>query len=150
FQQTADGGLTLDGDPLPPLDTDLATLARVQSVEVQARGSSFPEVELQVAALDSMGVHVPRLGPVAFAVTEDGKPVSFTLRRSELQPRVVLLFDVSTSIPPEFTGMNAVSVADQIVQQLYAGSTDALVRIAHVSFGATFESTTWATNVMEA
>jgi hypothetical protein len=150
YAQTGDGGLTLNGEPLPRLETDPAALARVASVQTTANPAAFPRVTLAVSALDAMGRHVPRLGASAFKVEEDGVPVSFTLQRAELKPRVVLLFDGSSSVPATFLGAGAASVGDQIVQQLYATNPNAEVRVASVYFGARFATNSWATTLAEA
>ena len=120
------------------------------TVQVTANPAAFPRVTLTVSALDAMGLHVPRLGASAFKVEEDGVPVSFTLQRAELKPRVVLLFDQSLSIPAAFLGAGAAAVGDQIVQQLYASNPNAQLRVATVYFGARFATNSWANTLAEA
>jgi hypothetical protein len=151
YAEASGGGLTVNGESLAPSTTDPAAIAKVVSVKANANGSAFPRIRVDVSALDSGGKNVPKLGASAFDVREDGQPVSFALSRNEAPPpRVVLLYDTSTSIPPAFLGSGAVDLGNQIVQPLYAKYPNAQVRVAGMSFGADWASGTWATTLTEA
>jgi hypothetical protein len=150
YAQTA-GGLTLDGAPIAEGTTDPAAIAKVTQVKATPNGSAFPRVSVTVSALDAAGKNVPQLGASAFTVREDGQPMSFSLTRNEMPaPRVVLLYDTSTSIPSQFLGAGAVDVGNQIVQPLYAKYPAAQVRVAGMAFGATWLSSSWATTLADA
>jgi hypothetical protein len=151
YEDDGSGGLIVNGEPVAAGVTDPAVIARVTTVKARVQGNSYPRIGVTVSALDPTGKQVPRLGASAFTVKEDGKPVSFSLTRNEAPPpRVVLLFDLSTSVPPEFLGAGAVAVGNQIVSQLYAAYPEARVRVATIYFGARFVTTTWATSLAEA
>lgn len=151
YEQAPGGGLTVNGEPVPDAITDPAQVAKVETVNLRANGSAFPRIGVTVSALDSTGQNVPRLGASAFEVREDGELVSFSLTRNEAPPpRVVLLYDLSTSLPPEFLGQGAVDLGNQIVQPLYAKYPAAEVRVAAINFGADWMSGTWATTLADA
>lgn len=144
FEQTPDG-VVVNGEPLAPVETDPAAVLRVQDVRVRANGGAFGRIYLAVGALDSEGLNVPRLGASAFEVKEDGVPVSFSLTRNEAPaPKVVLLYDLSTSIPPEFLGAGAVELGNQVIAPLYAKFPDARVRVGTMNFGAGWVTDGWA------
>ena len=108
-------------------------------------------MRVAVSALDAAGKGVPRLGSAAFEVREDGEPISFSLTRNEAPPpRVVILYDTSTSLPPEFLGAGAVALGNQIVGPLYAAYPEAQVRVASIFFGANWVAGGWATTLAEA
>jgi hypothetical protein len=151
YTQDAMGALSVNGEPVAAGVTDPAVIARVASVQARPQGNAYPRVGVTVSALDAAGKPVPRLGASAFEVKEDGKPVSFSLSRNEAPPpRVVLLFDASTSLPAEFRGAGAVTIGNQIVSGLYAAHPAARVRVATIYFGARFVTNTWATTLAEA
>jgi len=145
------GALSVNGEPVAAGVTDPAVIARVATVQARPQGNAYPRIGVTVSALDSTGKQVPRLGASAFEVKEDGKPVSFSLSRNGAPPpRVILLFDASTSLPAEFRGAGAVTIGNQIVSGLYAAHPAAQVRVATIYFGARFVSNTWATSLTEA
>jgi hypothetical protein len=149
YTRTA-GGISINGTPIAS-GGDPAAIARVASISARAPGSAFPRMGVTVSALDRMGANVPNLGASAFQVLEDGKPVSFSVTQKQAPaPRVVLLFDASTSIPAEFRGASAVAMGNQIVDALYAAHANAQLRVATISVGAIFATTTWATTATAA
>lgn len=151
YTQTEGGGLAVNGEPLAEVDTDPGSLAKVASIEIHPNGSAYRRVRVAVTARDADGNQVPRLGSAAFKLEEDGKPISFTLTRNEAPPpRVVILYDTSTSLPPEFLGAGAVELGNDIIGPLYAAYPDAQVRVGSVFFGAQWVAGGWATNLAEA
>jgi hypothetical protein len=142
--------LTVNGTPLAEGTSDPAEIARVESVGVTAEPAAFPRVTLRVRAQDGDGENVDNLEAGAFTVTEDGEPVSFNVTRNEAPPpRVVILFDVSTSVPPEFLGAGTVAIAQDIIAGLYDASAEASIRLGVISFGVTWMGP-WASNEADA
>jgi hypothetical protein len=151
YDLDASGNPTLNGVVLPTPTSDPSAAAKVATVKASANASAFPEVSLRVQALDSGGVGVPRLGASTITVTEDGKPVSFTVTQNQAPPpRVVLLFDTSTSVPAAFRGAGAVTVGNQIVSSLYGKYPTASVRVGTISFGVIWATTGWAATLAAA
>ncbi|MDF3069057.1 MAG: hypothetical protein K0R38_4658 [Polyangiaceae bacterium] len=145
------GVAALNGAPLPPLTTDPEAVARVAQLSAEVDGGGYPRVELRVTALDADGAPVGRLGSAAFSVTEDGSPVSFSLTRVEAPPpRVILLFDNSTSIPAGLRNAGAVEIGQQIVTELYTAHPDAKLQVGTIHFGYEPVSTAWASSLAEA
>lgn len=135
--ELADGGvLVVDGEPLPKGPTPEATLAKVATVEAGATAGAYPNVELSVSARTSSGDRVSGLAADAFAVTEDGQKVVGALRKAKaLPPKVVLLFDRSTSLPPEFLS-GAAAVGKDIATQVFAQFPGAQVQVAGIGINA--------------
>lgn len=151
YERGTEGGLIVNGDPIAAPESDPTAIGNVDKLEAIAQGAAFSRIGVTVSAFDKDGKNVSRLGANAFTVLEDDKPVSFSLTRNEAPPpRVVLLFDVSTSVPAEFVGSGAVALGNSIVTQLYAAYPEAKVRVATINFGANFLSTVWATSLTEA
>ncbi len=144
YDRDADGNVTINDSVLP--DADPKAAAKVATVAAAADPAAFPEVRLRVGAVDKSGTAVTHLAADAITVTENGQPVSFTITQNEApSPRVVLLFDASTSVPAEFRGDGAVMVGNQIVDSLYAKYPNAQVRVGVINFGASWADGGWAT-----
>lgn len=126
------GGLVIDGEVLPPSPTAAAALSSVASLAVEASAVAWPDVELKVSARTAADMKVPDLASDAFVVREGGERVVATLRRTRTSvPRVVLLFDRSSSIPPEFlTG--APTVGHDIAQAVFTQFPGAEVQVAAI------------------
>lgn len=147
YDLDANGKVTINGTVLPDPDADPKAAAQVVSVGAAADGASFPEVRLRVSALDKSGTGVPHLAAASITVTEDGEPVSFTITQNEAPPpRVVLLFDASTSVPASFRGAGAVTVGNQMVNSLYAKYPKAQIRVGTIDFGVLWTDGGWATS----
>lgn len=150
FSVDGAGNLTINGQIVQPGSSDAEHVARVHTLDAGAQPAAFPRVSLRVKALDADGTGVAGLGADAFKLEEEGRALSFTLTENKAPPpRVVLLFDVSTSVPTDFRGAGAVSVADQIIEPLYAAYPDAQVRVGVVTVGTpSFFGTGWATSAV--
>jgi hypothetical protein len=133
------GELTVNGVAIAEATSDPAEIARVETVGVEAEPAAFPRVTLRVRALDGAGERVSRLDASAFTVTEDGELVSFNITRNEAPPpRIAVVFDISTSVPPEFLDPNLVPLAQDIIAGLYAATDEAELRLGVISFGTTW------------
>jgi hypothetical protein len=137
-----DGSVSIEGERAAPPPSDPARLAQVVSLDVVARALAFPRVELWVSAKDARGVPVPGLAADAFRVREQGTMVGGYLRRSQaVPPRVLMLFDRSTSIPPEFLD-GAPAVGHAIAQAVFTAFPGSQVAVAGVDInGPAFAGT---------
>ena len=145
------GEVLIDGQSLGTGNTSPADLARVDSLQLGIQPSAFRRVRLRIGALDTGGAGVAGLGADAFRVLEDGRPVPFTmLQNDSAGPRVLLLFDVSNSVPATFVGAGAASVANQIVDALFAQHPGIEARVGVVDFGVNYPSASWATTLTDA
>jgi hypothetical protein len=70
----------------------------VETLEVSANVGSHPQVRLAADALDGNDEQVQGLPGTAFAVTEDGEPVSAVIEKNEVDPRVIVAYDTSLSV----------------------------------------------------
>ncbi|MBX7102081.1 MAG: hypothetical protein K1X89_30480, partial [Myxococcaceae bacterium] len=115
------GHVVIDGEPVSLGPTADAVLSSVQTLTADVSAAAFPDVELLVSAKSGAGAAVSDLGADAFVIKEGGVTMPALLKRTRAgAPRVVLLFDRSSSIPSEFlTGAASVghSVADAVFTQ---------------------------------
>lgn len=147
YRLAADGSVEVNGETLMQGSTDPALLARVSQLAMQVNAATYPRIDVTLAALDQAGRGVPGIAAGAIKLQEDGVSVSFSIRRNQAPaPRLVLLYDVSDSLPPEFVGDNAVALGDRIVEALYAKHPGARVRVGTINFGASWMSGSWATD----
>ncbi|MEW6434330.1 MAG: hypothetical protein AB1730_22755 [Myxococcota bacterium] len=130
--EVAGGGLVIDGQPVAAGPTPDGDLTSVTTVEVSASAMAFPDVELLVRAKRRDGSRVSGLAADAFLVSEDGARMVAGLRSTNASaPRVVLLFDRSTSIPPEFLG-GAATVGHAVADAIFTQFPGALVQVAAI------------------
>jgi hypothetical protein len=147
FDIAANGDVSVDGALLGQGPSDPAAVASVQSLGLGVRGDGFRRVDLRVSALNAAAKNVPNLRADAFQVLEDGKPMGATLTQNDSgPPRVILLQDVSSSIPGEYLGAGAVDFGTQIITPLYAKYPSAEVRVGIVNYGVIYAPGSWATS----
>ncbi|MEN9796640.1 MAG: hypothetical protein RL653_336 [Pseudomonadota bacterium] len=143
------GALSVDGVPLAS-PADPSAPGRVRALSLRVQPATFPRVRVVVEASDGDGRPVSGLPASALEVREE-EAVRFTLARNEAPPpRVVLLYDTSTSLPADFLGSGAVAFGSALVEGLYAAHPDAQVRVASTWLGAHWLSPTWAGTSAEA
>src|SRR5688572_8394345 len=129
------GELSIGGEVVSPPPSDPARLAAVESVAAHVDGAAFPQVEVSVALRDGAGRLVGDLSADAFRVEEGGEEVQAVLRRSRApSPRVILLFDRSTSLPPVFLD-EAAATGHAIAEALFEAVPDVQVQVAGMDFG---------------
>ncbi len=120
---------------MSPPPSDPARLAAVESVTAHVDEAAFPQVEVSVALRDSAGRLRSDLSADAFRVEEDGEEVQAVLRCSRAPaPRVVLLFDRSTSLPAVFLD-EAAATGHAIADALFEAVPDVQVQVAGMDFG---------------
>lgn len=126
------GGLLVEGELLAPSPTSNALLSSVATLNVAVSAAAFPDVELLVSARNAANVAVADLGADAFVITEGDAGVVASLRRTHVSPpRVVLLFDRSTSIPMEFLA-GAPTVGHNIADAIFTQFPGSEVQIAAI------------------
>ena len=134
-----DGGLTLNGDPLPEA-SDPNAAARVASVSVEADPGAWPDMTLNVKALDSDGATVDGLGANAFRISDNGEAESFFVRKNTAgAPRVLFLLDRSSSLPAAFRDEAMVALASDLAQRIKTDLPDAEFRV-----GTAINGVSWA------
>jgi hypothetical protein len=125
------GEVLINDEAVGTGERDVAQEARVETLELTAMPDTFPTVRVRVKALDAEGRPVAGLSPQAFTLREENRPAAFTLRKNQLaKPRVLLLFDLSDSIPEEFRKESAARIGRQITEQLLASHPEAEVKAA--------------------
>ncbi|MFH5801597.1 hypothetical protein [Haladaptatus sp. CMAA 1911] len=98
-----DGTVSRNGEPFVrseggPAATDVSRL------DVTVDSGRFPEIRLNIHAIDKTGKPVEQLPATAFRVTDEQKPVGISMTSNQQAPRVVILSDTSLSMPIRYLG----------------------------------------------
>ncbi|HEX6052778.1 MAG TPA: VWA domain-containing protein [Gemmatimonadaceae bacterium] len=135
------GRLQLNGDVVA---TDAPAPSSVAALDAEAWASGFPVVRLRVAARDSAGAPVLGLQADAFSIRENGVAVPFLVRESvPPPPKLLLLFDLSRSLPADFRGAGAGAVARRVAEGVLAQHPDAAFQVASVTLGSATGERRW-------
>ena len=127
----SDGAVRINDELVADAEGDAALVARVASLEVQARSVTFPSVSLTVTARDVAGAVVDGL-PASTLFVQDGAPVVASLTRNRRAPRVLLLLDGSRSLPAAFRDRGAVELARTVAERLLADDPTLRLRVRAV------------------
>ena len=98
----SDRGRIVKADPTlnGPAEPDRA--ATVTTVDLLANGGSYPDVFLKARLLDGQGRAVNGLSAANLHLTDGGKLARFDLVANQPKPHVVILMDITTSLPLEY------------------------------------------------
>jgi hypothetical protein len=77
-------------------------LQKIDTIECKAKPLVYPRVRLEVNVKDVNGNRIEGLQVKNFEVKEDGKNISAFLKNNRQQPKVLMLFDTSLSMPSEY------------------------------------------------
>lgn len=123
---------------------DEAAAARVASLDVEAVATGFPVVRLRISARDAAGQPVSGLPAGAFTIREGGVALPFLVRQSRPpRPKLLLLFDLSGSLPADFRGRGASALARRLAEEVLARYPDASVQVASVVAGSANGERRW-------
>ncbi len=92
--------------------------AAVERLETSADASQFPLVTLDLYPRDGEGNTVDGLDIDAFDVTEDGETVRPSLISNRPTPRVMVLYDVSDSMPDQYSGEQLQSFVNELAADI--------------------------------
>jgi hypothetical protein len=136
------GSSTVGGDP------DAAS--RVTGLTLSASALSFPEVRLRLGAADSSNQPVWDLPASSMLVDEDGDEPGFILTATHPpDPKIVLLFDGSGSIPEAFDDDGVAAFAGDLATRVLAEYPTASFRLGGVLVGTPSLSPRWISTVEE-
>lgn len=96
--QTKIGDVTL----LKKANTNLQE--QVQQLDVSAKTTGYPSVRLSVSAKANNGDLIEGLSASDFNFLEDGKPIRVTMESNQRTPRILIMYDGSSSMPATFSG----------------------------------------------
>lgn len=137
------GEVTVDGSVLGAGTTSTGVLAGVAAATSEVDAGAFPVVRVRVSATDATGQGVPGIGADGFSVSEDGRPVGFTLSQNEAPPpRVLLLYDISTSVTAAMPRSQLAALGLDVARAVL-GVPSALVRVGVVDLGITYAPGGW-------
>lgn len=100
--------IDLSGDPIfnEALENQSAEPSpngkKVVDVQFRAVPKIFPKVQLEVYPKDAQGNWVEGLTVGNFILKDNGKPVPGLLRKNEIAPKFLILYDTSLSMPNEY------------------------------------------------
>lgn len=124
------GPIAIGGREVASAPTNPALIESVATMTAEARSAAFPWIRVEVSARRQDGAGVPGMAADAFLLEENGEPVAAQLLQSvSAPPRLLMLFDRSTSIPAEFLDQ-AADVGNAIAAAIFAAHPDASIRVA--------------------
>ena len=124
------GGIEVNGEPVASGPGDPSLMAKVVTVDVEADPVSFREIALRAFPRDAGGQVVPGLRASDLQVLEEGAGRGFLMERNHAPgPRVLILLDLSDSIPAAFLAQ-APAYASALATAILAVHPDAMFRVA--------------------
>ncbi len=124
--ESPDGSVLINGELLGGSEASPEQEARVASIETFVDARNFPNIELNLLALDSQGLSVEGLRAASFEVLEEGQAMrTRLLRELPATPRLLFLLDQSGSVPDAFQGENMKLLIAEFVQEIGAQDPDA-------------------------
>jgi hypothetical protein len=100
----------------------------VDSLSISASAEQFPRVRLELQPRDENGEVVGGLNPGAFRVEDNGESVLPSLVSNQPTPRVMVLYDVSDSLPAEYKDEELESFVEELRADIKAIDEGAVVR----------------------
>lgn len=81
---------------------DIELQKKVTKIEMIAKPSLFPLVKLEVTPTNAEGKLVEGLSAIDFSILDNKSPVKALMENNQRTPNVLILYDISTSMPLEF------------------------------------------------
>lgn len=97
----------------------------VQEIQAKAVPNTYPLVKLEVTPRDALGAFVEGLSAADFAIIDNDLRIPAMMERNERAPRILVLYDVSLSMPTEYYGENMnrfVSELEKSIKENYKGA----------------------------
>lgn len=97
----------------------------VEEIQATAVPNTYPLVRLEVTPLDGEGAFVEGLSAADFTIIDNDLPIPAMMERNERAPRILVLYDVSLSMPSEYYGENMkrfVSDLEKSIKENYRGA----------------------------
>lgn len=101
-------------------------VSQVKTFEIKASPMAFPKVKLELYPKDGSGAIVEGLAATNFRIKDNGKTVTGWLEQNVFSPKIMLLYDTSLSMPPEYRGEGAKEFAaslEAMVKEMYPHAT---------------------------
>ncbi|MEO1437466.1 MAG: hypothetical protein AAFV80_18130, partial [Bacteroidota bacterium] len=106
-----------------PSNPDL--LQQVETISVEVTAGNFPEVKLNIDALDKDGQFVEGLQATDFRIQEDGKGKRALMISNQRTPKILVLSDASLSMPSSYRGKGMLAFNAQLeanILEYYPGA----------------------------
>lgn len=104
---------------------------KVAKIEMEIKSHSFPMIRLDFNPLDTTGNVVESLNTLDFVVLEENKIVNFeVIKNTKTPPQVLLVFDLSGSVPEAFREEGAVQFGNKLVENIQGKVPNASFKVA--------------------
>lgn len=128
-----------------------SAIASATSMQATARATTFPEVELDVAVLDSAGNSVDGLDAAAFSITDNGTTAAsialMSNAASDNKPRILVIYDTTGSVAETWPSPAAKAAFEQSLATTLvaaAGQTPFDVQVLGLDTASSPDPTKWA------
>ena len=128
-----------------------SAIASATSMQATARATTFPEVELDVAVLDSAGNSVDGLDAAAFSITDNGTtPASIALMSntaSDNKPRILVIYDTTGSVAETWPSPAAKAAFEQSLATTLVAAAEQTpfdVQVLGLNTASSPDPTKWA------
>lgn len=127
------------GDNEIKLSSDPNLRSKVTKIEASIQEKVLPELQLNIKAFDSNGNLITGLQARDFTFSENGKPIKAFMKTNTLAPKVLLMADISMSMPESYSGVKL----QDFIENLWSKITDNYPE-AHITYWETPSSLyTW-------
>ena len=89
------------------------TTQDVNHLEIKALPKVFPDVLLEISPTHATGEIVGGLKASDFELTDNGKPIQGKMTQNQIGPKLLLLYDTSSSMPNEYLQKDLISAFHQ-------------------------------------
>ncbi|WP_334111694.1 hypothetical protein [Paucihalobacter sp.] len=109
-------------------DNENKTLQKsVQEIKAKAVPNTYPLVKLEVTPLDDQGGFIEGLSAADFYIIDNDLPIPAMMERNERAPRILVLYDVSLSMPSEYYGENMKRFVSDLEKSIKENYKDAAI-----------------------
>lgn len=114
---------------MPLLDKSDPNLQKqVKTITATATTTGYPGVKLSISPKDASGNLVEGLSASDFTIVEDGKPVRAVMETNQRTPKILIMADVSMSMPTEYRNEGMVQFINELKSNILGQYPAAIVQ----------------------
>lgn len=146
FQEDGDGAIRMNGFKLN--ETEQTDTGNISEIKVKLSDNEYPKIQVRLAPLDANGKPVLGLPASAFSILDQEQGVAPLLIQNTLSPKVLVLYDTTSSMPIEFYAYGLPKAVEQTITKAFESSFYDC-KIKTVPFSTQFKTELDGINVSE-